>query len=380
MTVFKAFFKVLKSYKTSLIIYLSITVGVTLMLAGMGNSSDKAYSQVSHGLVVVDNDRSEVSAELVSFLGEINEVKKGDYSDEQIIMMMYYTEISNCLVIPEGFGDAFLSGSKDAASMIESTKDAGSRMGYLIEAELENYLNLFANYIKGGYSTAESAALVKESLLDHSSVEMTGSGDKEISTIFVVFQVIPYGLITLLFSAVLPVILRFHTQEIEKRSDISSTSHTRIQMCLAAGTLVVTVFVFVLLTAVGSVMSKEAFTGRWFLIIVDLMVFSVTVIMMVIAVSNIRMKNDAAAGITNIIGLSFCFLGGIFVPLEFLGGAAKTIGRFLPTYWFSEALAKIKSGGGLADIANCLLIQLLFGVMVMAIGLAYGRYNLKKAE
>ena len=32
------------------------------------------------------------------------------------------------------------------------------------------------------------------------------------------------------------------------------------------------------------------------------------------------------------------------------------------------------------DISNCLLIQLMFGIMVMAIGLAIGKYNVKKAE
>ena len=42
-----------------------------------------------------------------------------------------------------------------------------------------------------------------------------------------------------------------------------------------------------------------------------------------------KFYGDFAAGLTNIIGLSFCFLGGIFVPLEFLGEGAKAIGRFV---------------------------------------------------
>ena len=46
----------------------------------------------------------------------------------------------------------------------------------------------------------------------------------------------------------------------------------------------------------------------------------------------------------------------------------------------SVAIEKIKNGKGLADITNCLLIQLLFGIMVMAVGLAVGKYNAKKAE
>ncbi|MCR5149076.1 MAG: ABC transporter permease [Eubacterium sp.] len=380
MTVFKTFFKVLKNYKISIIVYLSISIGVTAMLAGMSGSSDNKYSTTSHGLVVIDNDNSEISGELVAFLDEMNDIKEGDYTDEQVALLMYYTKISNYLVIPKGFGDAFKAGNTDTATMIESTKDAGSRMGYLVEAEIESYLNLFANYMKGGYSVSEAAELAQTALMDHSSVEMTGDDKETVSSIFLVFQCIPYGLLTLLFSAVLPVILRFNTEIINKRTNISATSNTKIQLSLAAAVSVVTLFIFGILTCIGTVMSKESFTNRWFLVLLDLAVFSLTVVMMIVALSNFRIKVDFAPGLTNIIGLSFCFLGGIFVPLEFLGGGAKAIGKFLPTYWYSEALARIKSGKELADIANCLLIQLLFGVMVMAIGLAVGKYNVKRAE
>ena len=84
-------------------------------------------------------------------------------------------------------------------------------------------------------------------------------------------------------------------------------------------------------------------------------------------------------GIANVIGLSFCFLGGAFVPMEVLGEGTKMIGRFLPTFWHSEAVLNIKNGGGFFEISNCLLIQLLFGIMVMGIGLFAGKYFEKKS-
>ena len=95
--------------------------------------------------------------------------------------------------------------------------------------------------------------------------------------------------------------------------------------------------------------------------------------MLLVAVSNLNLKPEMSAGFTNVVGLSFSFLGGIFVPIEYLGSGAKVIGQFLPTYWYSEAMTRIKTGGGFNDILNCLLIQLLFGVMVMGVGLVAGR-------
>ena len=42
-------------------------------------------------------------------------------------------------------------------------------------------------------------------------------------------------------------------------------------------------------------------------------------------------------------------------------------------------MTKIKTGGGFTEILNCLLIQLLFGVMVMGIGLLAGKHFEKRA-
>ncbi|MBQ6231730.1 MAG: ABC transporter permease [Eubacterium sp.] len=380
MTVFKAFFKVLRNYKVSFIIYMSISIGVVFILSGLGEGSDKNYSAVSHGLIVVDNDDSEVSRELVTFLDGVNEIKKGDFTDDQIIDLLYYTKISNYLVIPQGFGDAFLSGNMDTTNMIDSTKDAGSRMGYLVEAEIESFLNLFRNYIIGGYSTSEAAGFAREAIMDHSSVEMADDGKEKSATIFIVFIVLPYGLLSMLFSAILPVILRFNTEEINKRTGISSLPNIKKQTYISLATAVSSLMVLTALIVTGSVISKEAFTERWWLVLIDLVTLGLTVVMLIVALSNFNIKPSFVAGLTNIIGLSFCFLGGIFVPLEYLGNGAKTIGRFLPTYWYAEAIEKIKQGGGLMDISNCLLIQLMFGIMVMAIGLAIGKYNVKKAE
>lgn len=380
MIVFKTFFKVLKNYKISLFVYLGISIAVIFLLSGIGGSSDKNYSATSHGIVVIDNDNSEVSKELVAFLGEANSIVKGDFTKDQIIDMMYYTKISNYIVIPAGFGDKFLSGDREAFSLIESTKDAGSRMGYLVETEIESYLNLFYNYTLGGYSVNEAAGFAKEALMDHSAVEMSGSDKAETASLFIVFTVLPYGILSMLFSAILPVILRFNTEIINKRTGISSTPAIKKQTMIALATAVSAVFILIAMVTAGSVISKEAFTDRWFLVLLNMFTFSLSIVMLIVAISNFNIKPDFAAGLTNIIGLSFCFLGGIFVPLEFLGEGAKAIGRFLPTYWYSEAIERIKNGGGISDILNCLLIQLLFGFMVMAIGLAIGKYNIKKAE
>lgn len=377
MTVFKSYFKVLKSFKVSIAIYLLISVTVILILTGMGSNQDEAYSAVSHGLVIVDNDKSEVSKVLIDFLGEFNEIKEKDYSKEEIVDLMYYTKISNYIVIPAGFGDSVLNG--DGSLKIDSTKDAGSRMGYLIDAEIENYINLFKNYYKGGFSIEEAAKPSTESYKNNSSVSIMEKSDNE-EVFFNAFVMLPYGLMTIILSAILPVILKMGSQKIDTRSNISSMPRVKRQFMITAATVVVTVFVDIFLIVIGSVIDKESFTDRWWLMVSNICALSVTMTMFVIAVSNLGLKERTVPAFTNVISLSFCFLGGIFVPLEMLGGMAKTLGRSVPTFWYSRAVEKIQNGGDFGDIANFLLIQLLFGVMVMTVGLAIGKAKMQKSE
>ena len=380
MIVFKTFFKVLKKYKVSLLMYLGISIGIITILSSFGSKGNTAYYSVSQQIVVKNNDNSEVSKGLIEYLSTINGIKSADdYSDDQITDMMYYTRISNSLVIPAGFGEEFLKTGEIGNLKIESTKNAGARMGYSSETEIDSYLNLLSGYLQGGFDLAEAHKYTVESLSDKSAVSVVADVKVEDDKIFTVFTMLPYGILTMLLSAVLPVILRFGSALIRKRSGISSMPNSKRQIMLALASAIVTVFIVMILIGLASGLSGEAFSGRWWLIVANFLVLSLTVVMLMVAISNLGLKPESVPGITNVIGLSFSFLGGIFVPLEFIGSGAKIIGQFLPTYWYSEALTRIKTGGGFSEILNCLLIQLLFGVMVMGVGLLAGKHFEKRA-
>ncbi|MCR5727047.1 MAG: ABC transporter permease [Lachnospiraceae bacterium] len=384
MIVFKTFFKVLKSHSVSLIVYMAISFGIIFILSSFNNGGNAAYSSVSQGIVIKDNDDSELSRGLIDYLSTINDVMSSDdFSEDQITDMMYFTRISNKIEIPAGFGAKFMerveSGEDVLGLTIESTKNASARMGYSVETEMDTYLNLLAGYIKGGFELNEAHKLVSQSLSDKSAVQIVAEVKIEDDKVFTVFQMLPYGILTMLFSAILPVILRFGSALIRKRSGISSEPMIKRQWMLVGAATIVTLLIVIILVAMGSGISGEAFSGRWWLVVCNVVVFSITVVMIIVALSNFNIKPDSVPGVTNVISLSFAFLGGIFVPLEYIGGTAKAIGQFLPTYWYSEAVNEIKNGGGFEEILNCLLIQLLFGAMVMGIGLVAGKYYEKKA-
>ena len=82
--------------------------------------------------------------------------------------------------------------------------------------------------------------------------------------------------------------------------------------------------------------------------------------------------------ITNVLSLGLCFLGGVFVPLDFLSESITKVSQLLPVYWYEEILLILVqfpelSAANQASINRGLLIQLLYIAALFCIGLVIGR-------
>lgn len=64
--------------------------------------------------------------------------------------------------------------------------------------------------------------------------------------------------------------------------------------------------------------------------------FFVAIVSFSILITSILQKEDAISGINNIFIMGSCFVGGVFVPSEFLPDAVNKIAAFTPTYWFVQ--------------------------------------------
>ena len=129
MQVYKTFFKVLRKYKMSLIMYSAIMIFMIWIFASESSSGSNDIVQKKYSLLVVDEDNSEISKEFVSYLGKKHTLDEGDYTDDQIKDMLFYENISEYIVIPKGFGETI-------NSVIESKKNGKA----VSEEDFENLL------------------------------------------------------------------------------------------------------------------------------------------------------------------------------------------------------------------------------------------------
>ena len=391
MQVFKTFFKIAWSYKPGLFLYLGICAFMTFMVAAQfGNSEGEVkYGNESYHIAVVDKDHSTLSNAFVKYLKKQHTVEEKAYDKDLVKDLIYYTEISAYITIPDGFEKNHLEKNP---LKVESLSDSGQAAGVFINIQLSSYLESVARFERAGFSLEDAVAnteksvdfeefveipgLEKENSHPNNSISISANGSK----LYSLFLFLPYPVMTILLSCVLPVILVFREKEIRNRTSISAVSETACNIALAAGGAVVSLLVFLGLTIFTSCfLGEDVFHGKWAYAVLNLFLFTVVTAMLLILMASfsflgIRKAMDV---LTNIIALGFSFLGGIFVPLSVLGNGVKTVGKFLPTYWYAVSLERIDAGKGFSELAGCFSMELLFGVVCLALGLAV--VNLRKS-
>lgn len=400
MQIYKTFFKVLRKYKVSLIMYGAIMIFMIWIFASQSSSGTNEIVQKKYQLLVVDEDNSEVSKEFVSYMGKKHTLIDGEYSDDQIKDMLFYENISEYIVIPKGFGsdvnsvvDAKKSGEEideeSFPNLLEGTYDDAMPRGIFINMQINQYLNAVTDYMSSGESLRDASKKADEALDISGFVTYHEEDIDEYDTIYTSFLVLPYGILSIIFSGVIPVIIAFNEKEKKNRTKVSAIKLTTRNISLILGATTVAFAVAVIFIAVITFKNgKEfAFTEGWWFSVLNTFIYTITATLLLSMITSFpfltteKGTTNPASFLTVIIGLSFAFLGGTFVDLDILGEGVAKVGRFIPNYWYSIACKKIwYEGAGLPDLLGCYGLQLLFGVVCLSIGLVVTKLYGEKAS
>ncbi|MBR1506821.1 MAG: ABC transporter permease [Eubacterium sp.] len=388
MHILKSFFKVVNYYKVGIIIYAVIVMVMLVALTGTGSGNTDKMFQKKYTLYIVDNDKSAVSEAFIGYMTEKHYRKEGDLSDDQIRDLLYYQHISEYIVIPEGFGEAFLNTKDEPLSLIETMYDDSLPWGIFINMQMNEYLNGIRDYMNSGLSLEDADLKVKEATDIESFVTLKEKEASPMERPYTAFQFLPFGILSIIFSGVMPVILSFNDKEKKNRTMVSKLPMTVRNVMLILGAAILSVFVTAALVALATFGGPEyVFTREWWLSALNAFIYTISITFLLSMLTSLPLGlgkkggANSTAFITNIIGLSFAFLGGTFVDLTILGDKVNAIGRFIPNYWYSVAARKIwYDGAGLQDIMYCFGLELLFGAVCLSIGLVFTKFFGEKAQ
>lgn len=380
MTVFRGILRIAYRKIWIAVLFFGIFLGITMMFAvSESDATEKmAYKARSVSIAVIDRDQSESSALLKEYLGKkhdlVNLKDQADVLEEEL----YYETVQHILIIPKGYEESCREGTEEVIQ-IDGTNRGSSAY---IQLDIDAYLKLVDSLVVGGNSVVQASTYAVEYSLDEASVQLVNNGTQNTtrSEYYFFFRYLPYMFLTILTYLFGNILIHTSAPEIKMRMACSNISLQRqsFQKFLAFSCIGAAVFVGAIGTAFilyHKIIFQEPLLGYY---IVNAFALIIVVLAIAYLVGAVEMGRNALSGVTNILSLGMCFIGGVFIPLQYLPAAVLKVSKFLPTYWYEvncNYLTKFKvlEGDNLKQFLLGILVQFALAAVAFVITLVLGR-------
>jgi len=357
MTVFKAFFKILKKNMIIVVIYT-----VMLIIFGtfnMQNSENQlSFSPSKPDILIVNNDvETGITKGLIDYIKQNSGSKEIEEGEEARNDALFYREINYIIYIPENFREDFLAG-KNPNIEIKST---GDYQASLAEMLLKRYINVANNY-RGVLAEEEIVEKTKETLAKNVDVEMTSKLEAgDLAKVSFYYNFASYSILAGCVFVICIILSSFKSRNISRRTVISSMNYRKynMQLLIANGLFAVILWGFYIIIA-RILFGDMIFTEHGIIFILNSFVFTICALTIAILIGNIVNSKEAISGIVNVVALGSSFICGAFVPMEWLPEGVLKFAHLLPTYWYiktNEALKTLEEVN--LDTVKPLLVNML---------------------
>lgn len=383
MQVFKAFFKILNKNKMAMMIYTAIFFALTMILASQADeNSVTSFSRQSLAIGADNQDTGELGTALVDYLELTNTIMEVPADHEALLDAMYNREIQYVLIIPEDFTEKFLAGERE--EVLEGTEVPGNKTSYLAEMEIVEYLKTLGMYVDGGYGEKEAAALAMADMKKESSVEFLSSSDAEQApSAYYYFQYLPYIFVCSMMVSLGAVLIAFNKKDLEARNRSSAMSFGRRNMQMILGSVVLMLIEYGVFMGMAFLLYPD-FMGSvsGLLSALNALVYMLLSLSIAFFAGRLLRNSGELNMVANIVGLGFGFLGGVFVPLEYMSEGVKNVSKFVPSYWYvisNEKIWKLESLGEAGEVFRNMGVVAVFAVAVLAAALLVNRMRARTA-
>ena len=392
MQTYKNFLRLAYKSTPSMMIYFVIFAVIAIISTSESKENQELiYQDEEIKFTVFNRDESKTGEAIRECLSKKNNYVEIEDNEEAIKFALYYRDIYYAVVIPEGFEEAIKNGE---AMELMNYKVPDSAMGYYMDMTVESFVKTLKGYIVAGYSIEEANAKTIETLSntvdvklladmeDSSNLSSPISGDiDDKPAIYFFYQYVPYIFLAIMISVIGPIMITFGKTDIRKRIAVSSQSFKSYSAQMFLGVVTFGLILLALFNILALILYGEniTFAGITSYVIITLCLMAVSMAITYLG-GNLFSKTATISAFSNVVSLGFSFIGGIFVPLEFLGDTMINVAKFTPTYWYVRANDTVLGVKTFADINLGELtlacgVQLLFALAFFSVGLVVSRYK-----
>ena len=385
MKVFSACMLIIKRHITSLSLYFCVFLALSVIMPGLSfEQTGMDFAEIKPNFTVINRDGdTPLSEGLSAYLGTRgSEVALEDRKDV-LQDATFFHATDYIAIIPNGFRDAFFSGSPLS---IETVVTAETAKGYYADSLANRYFNQVRMRLDpGGLDEETLVAAALSDLVMEANVEVRQFGaGAPVDEVFQEFsRLMCYIVLVLIILCISNIMSAFLRPDMRMRNLCAPMKPRNMSVQQMLCGALVSVAAWALVTALGFIIygSKLAETDSRSVLLIVLNSFVVMIVALAIASFAgpfINSPNSQNA-IANFTSLGLCFLGGVFVPLDLMGEGILTAARFTPLYWYSTALDRIcklnsYSKAALAPVWQAMLTQLAFAAAFFCLALVVGKH------
>lgn len=369
MTVFKTFFKVANKRKYSIVIPLLISTAFAVLNMRTVKEQQTEFLKTMPSIAILNNDHDVVSEGLLTYLD--GKVLLETIDEDEIHDNLFYRRIHFALVLPENFSKSF-----DAHTQLDAEMLVDSPLGYIAQSYVETYLSDVSAITNIGYSQTEAVQRVLSLQSQEASVSVHQLNKVNRGSVYHSFTTMEvYPIMFTIMSILIPTLSVFGIYEVKRRSEIGSMSSNKRNLILMGSVVLYGHVLWIGLKLFSLVILKGtidyATLGYSFL---NSYLFLWVVIALSFLVSQVAKSESSQIAFTTVLSLGVSFISGVFVPQELIGSSILSISKLFPVYWNIEANHAIMQGGDiLSSMVTPLIIQLLFVIVFVALGIYISR-------
>ena len=376
MQVFKAFFKTVKRQSTSLSIYFIIFLVLTILLTTNGKAQQETtYKATKVKIAVIDRDNSILSKSLYNYIDANHTIINIKDDKETMADELFYQNVEYIVIIDQGFQDNIKAGNCE--NIIETLKVPQSVSGQFVDSQITQYLSTLNIYVSSGYSVADASKFALDTSAISAQVSLQKINDTSTvrSSTYYFFTYIPYVLICILTVGLGSILITFRKYDLNSRIQCSALSITKKNLSLTLSSLLFSFACWLLFIIMAVIMyNTDFFSMKGLLYVSNSVVFLLIAMSIVYFISYFVQSTSTLSMISNVLGLGLSFLGGIFVPLEFMSSGVVAFAKFLPTYWYVKANQIVDTYTGTSEQINTFLsyigIESIFALAIFSAALA----------
>jgi len=365
MQIFKLYFKVFfKKVWIMFIAFMALFVVITFISNGTEAYTADTFETEKANVAVIDRDNSELSQQLANYINSKSTPVEVKDNDDIIKDALFFETADYILIIPKGFGSAFLNGENIPLESLKKPQSVAARM---IDVLVNGYLDTAQFHLKAGEELDYPTILVE--LEKESTVSIYGKTDEaadDQSKILNYVNNTAYPLAAMLTFGIGFIMFILGNKDIRKRVSCSPIKMTSYSTQVFLGNTVLALFAYIVLIATLVVMlGKEAFTKHALLMYINMFMFTISMLSLAFLFGNIVTNRNTVNILANCASLGMSFLGGVFIPYEYLSDTVRKIDIINPAYWC------VKANVELASISNFTLENLSPLLLNIVIQLCY---------